>query len=341
MNSKYNRVEPKVEEVKKRRDRLKANAEKNSDLHEKLAIKPKFGPRSIRDGIRLAAIRNWSDARRGLVSILNGNTYNPITTPAHDIQTLIHLLPDEVPATECPENGNPVMLSFSLPANWWELSKKAHNGGEIAKPYFYQLALSELEALSRNEYRLTPFTFTTSIALERRLQGQAKKRVDFLRDRIQKTLNEALQRPENNRVAFWLALEFAHRGQPHIHGSLLIRPDEQEVVRRAFYELNGGNKMTADEKQGCFRFGLNRREALFIKRGQLYTDLNWASYSLKERASTRRGYDLEQMVAVSQPLVSHAKDYYTRLNREFNRQRRTEKRATNPKNQLGDRFGLW
>ncbi len=321
MNNKYIRVEQNHEAVKARRDRQRARAENNSDLHENTAVKPVFGPRSIQDGIGLAALRNWKDTKGGLVYIDN-NTYNPTTTPSHNIDLLIQSLPKEVGARYATnEDGSPIMLPFTLPL-YWQLSK-GKNTSDIAKPYFYQLALSELETLSHQEYRLNPFTFTLSRALVERIQGQNKEMVDFLRDRIQKALKEALQRQSDNQVCFWFALEMARRGQPHIQGSMLIRPDEQDAVRRAFYKVNCGNKMTADEKRDCLRLGrcLTKREELFIKRGRLYTDLNWADYNLKERATTRMHYNnLRPIVAVSQPLTKHAKDYYNRLRKEFNRQ---------------------
>jgi integrase len=216
-------------------------------------------------------------------------------------------------------SNSPIMLPFNLPLHYWQLSK-GKNTSDIAKPYFYQLALSELETLSYEQYRLNPFTFTLSRALVERIQSQNKEMVDFLRDRIQKAFKEALQRQPDNQVCFWFALEMARRGQPHIQGSLLIRPDEQEAVRMAFYEVNCDNKMTADEKRDCLRLGrcLTKREELFIKRGRLYTDLNWADYNLKERATTRMHYNnLRPIVAVSQPLIKHTKDYYSRLQKEF------------------------
>ncbi|QPK64011.1 hypothetical protein IVG45_03265 [Methylomonas sp. LL1] len=352
MNKDYTRIPVNHEAAKKQRETLRKAAEKNSDLHENRTIKPTYGPRQIREGIRVAKALSWKNAKRGLVYIADGNTYDLTTTPSHNIELLIHHLPKEVSSGASNEDGSPIMLPFTLPTTYEGLSakishtisddKKIHYGGDIVKPYLYQLALSELETLSQEQYRLTPFVFTTSKALERRFQGQQKDRVDFLRDRLQKALKEALQRPRDNPVSFWFALEMAGRGQPHIQGSMLIRVDEQDAVRQALYDLNGERKMDPDEKRDCLRLPLPKREKLFAKRGRLYTDLNWADYNLKERSRTSKDFnDKRPIVAVSQPLINHTKDYYKRLRKEFNRQCRLEKRASKLKKQRSELFGSW
>jgi hypothetical protein len=100
---------------------------------------------------------------------------------------------------------------------------------------------------------------------------------------------------------------------------MLIRIDEQDKVRQAFYGIN--RRMTPEEKHGTFRFGLTKREELFLKRGCLYTDLNWSDYNLKERATTRSDCNnLLPIVAASQPLAKPTEDYYRRLRKEFNKQ---------------------
>jgi hypothetical protein len=335
VNANYIRLECNHNALKKRRDRLNAAAEKNSDLHENARIKPVYGLLEIREGIRVAKAINWYDAKRGLVYRIDNTIYDPTTTPSHDINQLIQHFPEKVSATNtCNEDGSPIPLPFSLPL-YWRLSNQKYLS-EIVKPYFYQFALAEQETLSQEHYRLTPFTFTLSRSLVESMQGQKREMVDYLRDRIQKRVNEALQRPKDNQVSFWFALEMARRGQPHIQGSMLLALHEQEIVRQALYKLNGGAKMTPEEKHGALRFGLTKREELFLKRGRLYTDLNWADYNLKERSTTRRDYNnLRPVVAVSQPLIRQTKDYYNRLRKEFNRQQRAVKK---PINHL---FGSW
>ncbi len=321
MSKDYTRIPVNHDAVKKLRDTLRVAAEKNSDLHKKSPKKPTLDNISIQRGIR-AAKDQWYGASQRVIVYIDSTPYSPTTTPSHDIRFLIHSLPATVNSTTVDEETlEPLVVPFSLPL-YWRLSRQKYTG-DMLKPYFYQLALSELETASNCEYRLTPFTLTTSKALECSFQRQQRDRVDFLRDRLQKALKKALQRPKDNQVPFWFALEMARRGQPHIQGAMLIRLDEQEAVKQAFYNLNGGDKMTLKEKQYHFRFGLIEREKLFAERSRLYTDLNWADYNLKERATTRRDYnDLKPVVAVSQPLARHTEDYYRRLRKEFNRQQR-------------------
>ncbi len=336
MSKDYTRIAPSYEAVKALRKKLKAaaeEAEKNSDLHENPFKKPTLNNVSIQRGIR-AAKDCWWGGSQGVIVYIDSIPYNPTTTPSHNIPLLIHSLPKMVESTTIDEETlSPIMLPFKLP-EWWKLSRQKYTG-DMLKPYFYQLAMSELEVLSNNEYRLTPFVFTTSKALEERFKHQQRDRVDFLRDRLQKGLKTALQRPAGNQLAIWFALEMARRGQPHIQGAMLIRPDEQETVKQVFYDLNGGDKMTSKEKQYHLRLRLDEREKLFAERGHLYTDLNWADYNLKERSHTRKNYNnLKPIIAVSQHLASYTEDYYNRLRKEFNRQLRvaaTVIKTTKPK----------
>lgn len=319
MNDNDNRIEPDFQHYLERRQRCRnaAKQKANPDSHQKLLSNKGFKNVCIQRGLRTAKARGWRKIRRGLVYIYNTHThtpqttptdsrYDPTTTPSHTIPYLIQHLPATVKTDRLDDNENNIIMPFQLPV-WEKLNDRT-------RPYFYQLALSELETLSSHEYQLIPFVFTESRSLTKALQGQKKQRVDYLRDQLQKRLKKALNRPDDNPVAFWFAFETARRSQPHIQGSLLLRPDELRKTRSVFHKLN--RQATAREKHGAIRFRGSKRKRLFEKRGCLYTDLNWADYNLKERGQTRMQYS-RATVAVSQPLSRHTKDYYSRLKAEF------------------------
>jgi len=284
-----NRIEKNFQAYQTRKLRCKeaADRKKNTNSHEEIAKKPTFNNACMQHGLRDTAFHGCRATKIALVSYYSPSTHSPLspstpytTTPSHHISTLINAFPETTTSSIEGEDGNPIHLPFQLPA-WRRLNERT-------KPYFYQLALSELESTSNNHYRLVPFVFNESTSLTQAIDKQKLKRLDYLRDRLQKALNEALSRPKDNQVAFWFAFETARRSQPHIQGALLIRLDEVKKARDAFYKLNG--EMSVREKQGALRFLFGKRNQLFKKRGCLCTDLNWADYNLKERATTRREY---------------------------------------------------
>lgn len=307
-----NRIDKNLSAVKERRARIRAkntnshgeSNKKNTNSHGKRKSKKGLQNRCMRRAIKDAIYNERMKSCRGASN--SGNSNN--TSPSYHIPTLINSLPKTV-VESIDENDNDIQTKLNPPA-WRDLDS------DRVKPYFYQLALSEQEKNSGNQYQLTPFVFNESTALTAAINSQKLDRVDFIRDRLQKLLNEALQRPKCNQVAFWFAFETAFRGQPHYQGSLLIRPDEEKRVRDAIYKLN--RQMTEREKHGCLRFRYNRRLELFATHGNLYTDLNWADYNLKEIGITRREYNnLKKIVAVSQPLTRFTEDYYNRFRSAF------------------------
>jgi hypothetical protein len=284
---------------RKERCRNRANVKTREISHEKLIRNRAIKNRCTQRGIRLAAFRCWQHVRRGVV-------YYTVT-PSHDISTLIDSFPKVVKTGLTDDDGNTITVPFDLP-EWEVLSDEM-------KPYIYQLALSEQETAVNHEYGLIPFVFNESAALSEAISGQKRGRVAFVIDHLGRELRLALKRP----VAFWFAFETAARGQPHYQGSILLRQDEHEKAREAFHRLN--RKETPREKRGAIRLGLTDRERLFSRRGQLYTDLNWADYSLKERAMTRREFadhtGCIRTVAASQLMRRYAREYYGRLKVEF------------------------
>jgi len=203
------------------------------------------------------------------------------------------------------EHDKDIYLPFVLPA-WRDLNERT-------KPYFYQLALSDLEKKSDHDYRLVPFVFNESTALTCAFNSQNKKRVDFMRDRLQKALTAALDHPP----LFWFSFETAMRGQPHYQGSILLKPSELKRARAAIYKIS--RIMTAREKHGALRFRGSKRNQMIEKRGAVYADLNWADYNLKERGFTLMYYNnLDDITAATQHLKKATRSYYEQLRREFN-----------------------
>jgi len=294
-----------------RQIRAKPKSRKNAISHEK-KLKSKTGKNDrIQRGIRETIITNDDKVKRGLVYKETINTYAKHTQTANPLSytEAINFFPKMV-NVGIDENDNEIYLPFLLPA-WRDINK------EKIAPYFYQLALSELEAKSNYEYRLVPFVFNESTALTSAINSQKHKRLDFVRDRLQKSLKAALNRPKDNPVLFWFAFETALRGQPHYQGSLLLRIDELKKARDAFYKLN--RQMTAREKQGALRFRGSKRKRQIKKYGRVHAELNWADYNLKERGVTRREYNnLDDIVVATQHLKKHTEDYFNRLRKQFN-----------------------
>lgn len=290
---------------RRRRSRERVKNSKNTISHEKILKSKTAKNARIQRGIRVSIDSLRQKSKGGLVCI--HSSIDAKQQPTDTISHLLNTFPETVETGFADDNGNPTYLPFNLPA-WRDLNERI-------RPYFYQLTLLELETQSNHEQRLIPFVFNESEALTIAFNSQKRERVDFLRDRLQKALSEALKRP----VLFWFAFETARRGQPHIQGSLLLRPDELKKAQTAFYKIN--RQMTPREKHGALRFrgGKYRRHA--EKHGPLYAALNWADYNLKERATTRLEYGIKTIVAVSLPLKTRTADYYDRLRGKFIQQR--------------------
>jgi hypothetical protein len=296
------------------------NSQKYAKSHRKTPSKKLIKNLHMRLVLRDVIYQASEDMKEGLVL----NTINPLaskdTTPSHDIQNLIHYLQkankNEINKIQKNNESLPTDDRYSIPSKKLKLEAWRDVPQERGKPFHYQLALSELEELSNHEYKLVPFVFNESTALTAHMNELNSDRIDYVRGYLQKRLNKALCRNADDKVAFWFAFETAQVGQPHYQGSLLIKPSEARAARDVFYKLN--IEMTAREKQGALRFRSGKRKECCDKYSPLYTDLNWADYNLKEIGVTRLDYSLKRVVAVSDPLIKHTKDYYNRLRLEFN-----------------------
>lgn len=309
-----NRIEPDHQGYKTHKQKLKDRATKKENSHEKGTQKPPFNNLCMQRGLRAAALHSWEQFRRPVVYVDNTLPHIHNQTTQNHLAELIDSFPETVSSGLENEAGNTIYLPFKLLA-WKDLN-------EASKTYFYQLTLSELEATTNSEYKLIPFVFNESRSLTKTIESQKLTRLGFLRDRIQKGLNEALARPEENKIMFWFSFETARRGQPHIQGSLLIRPDEAKKARDFFHKLNG--KATPREKRGAIMFRSNKRRELINKRGYLYTTLNWADYNIKERSTTRRIYTgYGSTIAATQPLIQASRGYYERLRNEWKQSKKS------------------
>lgn len=185
MNDHDNRINPNFQHYLEQRQRCrnKAKYRKNPDSRQKPPSNKGFKNVCIQRSLRAAKARGWHKSRRGLVYIYNTHPqtppYDPTATPSHNIPYLIQHLPATVKTDRLDENENNIILPFRLPV-WEKLNDRT-------RPYFYQLALSELETLSGHEYQLIPFVFTESRSLKEAIQSQKKQRVDYPAGSITKT----------------------------------------------------------------------------------------------------------------------------------------------------------
>jgi len=307
MNDSYTRIPKDLRAVEERLQR--SREKKNTISHKKTPKSKGLKNNCIVRGIRDSLLKNAVNYRGGCCNI---DLYNTCATHTPSAPTplykVINFFPETVTSCIADRHDNAITLPFTLPA-WRALN-------ETTKPYFYQLALAELERVSNQEYRLIPFVFNESKVLTEAIGKQRRKRVDFIRDRLQKSLKASLNRTEDDPVMFWFAFETAHKGQPHYQGSLLLKLEELKRAREAFYIIN--RMMTLEEKRGALRFRGGKRRRIIESNGSVYADLNWADYNLKERGVTRREYNnLDNISAATHPLKKHTEDYYNRLRVEF------------------------
>jgi hypothetical protein len=305
--------------TKKRLKIQEINASKSTNSHRNTPSKKHIENPYMQLVLRSAISQSCEDMKEWLVIY----SINPLdykeTPPSHDIENLIYYIQkankNEIIKRQKNNEALAIIDRESVPSKNLNL-KSWRDIPQRHKPYYYQLALSELEERSNHEYKLVPFVFNESKALTTHMNELNSDRIDYVRDYLQKRLNKALCRNADDKVAFWFAFETAQVGQPHYQGSLLIKPSEARAARDVFYKLN--IEMTAREKQGALRFRSGKRKECCDKYSPLYTDLNWADYNLKEIGVTRLDYGLKRVVAASDPLIKHTKDYYNRLRLEFN-----------------------
>jgi hypothetical protein len=305
--------------TKKRLKIQEINASKSTNSHRNTPSKKHIENPYMQLVLRSAISQSCEDMKEWLVIYSINPLDSKETPPSHDIENLIYYIQkankNEIIKIQKYNESLPTDDRYSIPSKNLNL-KSWRDIPQIHKPYYYQLALSELEERSNHEYKLVPFVFNESKALTAHMNELNSDRIDYVRDYLQKGLNKALGRNTDDKVAFWFAFETAQVGQPHYQGSLLIKPSEARVARDVFYKLN--IKMTPREKLGALRFRSGKRKECCDKYSPLYTDLNWADYNLKEIGVTRNYYISTRVDAASQPLIKHTKDYYNRLRLEFN-----------------------
>lgn len=203
----------------------------------------------------------------------------------------------------------------------------------------YQLAMVETE--KNTEKELIPFTFLLSEDLSNKSIQQSVKaneedrvsaETDYLRKRLTDSLRRSLQREKGDSVKLWFSLEFAPKpsededgkmvtkGRPHIQGSILLFPHELKKAREAFYRLNKVESIHDPDKCYWLRWGYKCRQNLIHglngveKRGQLATNLNWASYNTKETSRGRWQFTGGRTnTSAAQSVKTRARELYNEL----------------------------
>jgi hypothetical protein len=229
--------------------------------------------------IRAAALSAWRE-KEGGISIYNLLHHLPLTTNHHD--------PEKQP------------IPLQLP-EWRALPYSF-------KAAMYQLALSHLEQQTGKQ--LIPFVWCCSQLLTDKA-AQQRNEAAYLSTRLKDGLHDEFDAvPE-----YWLSLEMAPtngKGFAHIQGSILLSDSQIRPFKTVLHKLNG--KVPAKFKNYAVRTRESRRQELIQKRGQLYTDINWAFYNTKE--SGRVGYQFtrhRRNIAVRQDLTRLAKQMYQEL----------------------------
>jgi len=250
--------------------------------------------------------------------------------------SISRILSDTVDIARSKNEGNTCIYSFnnSLPHTQLNYLDPESNKSRIPlrlpqwrdtpiqlQTCFYQLAMAETE--QNTEKELIPFVFLLSQELTKSAQknkdtnaqkNKAYAEVSYIRKRLIDSLRRSLTRSIGDEIDLWFSLEFAmknNRGYPHIQGSILLYPQEHKEARKAFYKLNKIYTDGDPEKDYWLRYRDKKRKALFLERGQLATDLNWASYNTKELGSGKVFFTRDTTnTAATQKLKTHAKSLY-------------------------------
>lgn len=208
---------------------------------------------------------------------------------------------------------------------------------DASKAVFNQLAMAEVERNSA--YILTPFTFHIAENLMSTLQARKASEVATIRDILKKNLFNKLGRtPE-----FWFSFEMGKldtlkrlerqaTGHPHIHGAILLSPDEMESARTAFHAANDLNWVEDFDdpldaiiakanrttfKQNALTFDLNAKYKIAEELGELYAVMNWGSYSTKENIAVEREFIHSRPTSFSRQTNEAAKKIYDELRLSF------------------------
>ena len=240
---------------------------------------------------------------------------------------LIHHLPNTV--LHAVKEDHPFKL-----AQWRDISDQA-------TVCFYQLAAATIE--HQGEYRLIPFSYNLSKELWEAAQAAAQAENQSEVTYLQHRLKTALKRAVGRHVEFWFAYEIGdystmagdRPGKAHLHGSLLLKPEEAKRVRNAFHQLNGD--VSKDFKRFALRFSAGDRKIRIAKDGELYVNINWGLYCMKLCGTVRRLFlSGQKTYTATRGITQAAKKYYEQLRIE-NANRRTVK----PKKQGAELFGSW
>ncbi|MBE0472121.1 MAG: hypothetical protein IBX55_21765 [Methyloprofundus sp.] len=181
---------------------------------------------------------------------------------------------------------------------------------EEAKVCFYQLGMLSTEF--DENLIAAPFSFNMSEKLWKAASNSKAPDTTYLQHRLKTALKRTLNRVPD----FWFAYEVNHSadntGKPHLHGTMLLKPDEFKKVRDVFHQLNG--EVTSDFKKFAIRFSSGKRRRLAKEIGDLQTNLKWALYCTKERATTRHYYlPGQSTTAATRSVTQQAKKYHQQI----------------------------
>lgn len=194
---------------------------------------------------------------------------------------------------------------------------------------YYQLGAAMIGA--NHNLIPVPFNYNLSQQLWSMAQESGADDVSYLQHRFKTALDRALGRP----VDFWFSYEVAVKaeellkaspyttgfkldnlenitGKPHLHGTLLIAPNEAKRARKVFHDLNGSVSPEFKKRAVYFRNG--ERKNITAEHGELYVNLNWAEYCTKENLRVRRYFLINQKaITATHGITKAAKAYYEQV----------------------------
>jgi len=138
----------------------------------------------------------------------------------------------------CDSDGKPVIYINTpfIPPKWKDTTDKL-------KAIYYQ---SAIELLAGTTSASTPYRLTFNLTPEFTRKVMKEGGLTFIHDRLSKRLKRI-----GCEADFWLAIEAVikndgksggwnrFKGRPHIHGSILLTPEQKEIVCGAIRTING------------------------------------------------------------------------------------------------------
>ncbi|MDD5462595.1 MAG: hypothetical protein PHG00_13335 [Methylococcales bacterium] len=159
---------------------------------------------------------------------------------------------------------------------------------------FYQLAM--LQEAEQSDCQLTPFTVNLTPNFVNKALQDNKSFIDYIKRKIDKTLQSELSR----KPQYWFVVELAPafgshtrgRQRPHIHGGIITTKAERESVRKqrtpiseVFHKAVG--KCNPDFSERLLVMGDHKAHAERVGVTEIEASINWARYCFKYNAMAR------------------------------------------------------